>query len=348
MRLTFAPACLPLMRGGLPHSNAQTAMGLVLTATPEVPSWPALAQRTFREGPVAQAAAGLPGLVLDTEHERVLIDRAVAEKGLDRIGLAYLRGETGSGALPTDHAAGLGELLRQMSHGLRVRGLKGDMLGPLSLSLMLTDEQERPLAYDPMLRETIVQHLALRMGWMFEQLSTYSQNVIVCLDEPFLDALSSPFSPLDWEEGSELLGRVLADAPGCRALSIRGAPNWEAVLSVAVELVLFDAYEHSAALIQAAPVVARYLEQGGMLGWGIVPNDPTALSEERAETLAQRFERTVDYLAAAGAMNPAQISNAAFITTSGSLAQLSVESAEQALKLCANVARLVREIYPPE
>ncbi|WP_129628350.1 hypothetical protein [Candidatus Oscillochloris fontis] len=343
MPLAFAPTCLPLLRGGLPHANAQDALALVAATTPDIPAWPALYGRSFRERPLAQAAAGFPGVTIDPAYERISVDHAAAEIGLDRLGLAYLRAEPGSGALPTDYAAGLGELLRLLGHGHQARALKGEAIGPVSLALQLTDEDDRPLAYDQPLRESLLHHLALRVAWYYEQLSTYVNHVIICLDEPFLDALDLPLCPLARDEGIEMLARLLADMPGCRGLAVNGEVDWAELLNLPVDLVLFDAYEHGAGLIHAASTVANFIERGGLLGWGIVPTDPTALIHEQADLLAHRFDRTVDYLAAASGLDRRRILDAALITSNQSLATLSVDAAQQALQLCATTAHVLRE-----
>ncbi|MEI6778402.1 MAG: hypothetical protein WCK70_16010 [Chloroflexales bacterium] len=342
MRLAFAPACLPILRGGLPHATAHDALALVASVTPDLPAWPAVPERSFRETALAQAAAGFPGLTIDPEYERVSVDHAAAEIGLDRLGLAYLRGEPGEGVLPADHAAGLGELLRLMGHGLRARALKGEVLGPVSLALQLTDESDRPLAYDPTLREALLHHLSLRIAWHYEQLSAHTDNVIICLDEPSLDALNLPFCPIERDEGMGMIARILADMPGCRGLGLGGNVDWAAVLALPVDLVLLDAYEHGAALIRDAEVVARFLDRGGVLGWGIVPVDPSALAQEHADLLAQRLDRAVDYLSASSGLDQGRILNASLITSNDSLANLSVEAAEQALRMCAAVSRRLR------
>ncbi|MEI8306541.1 MAG: hypothetical protein WCF99_05690 [Chloroflexales bacterium] len=342
MLLGFAPACLPVLRGGLPHASAYDALALVVAVMPDLLAWPALPERSFRETALAQTAAGFPGLTIDPEYERASVDHAAAEIGLDRLGLAYLRGEPGAGALPADHAAGLGELLRLTGHGHRARALKGEVLGPVSLALQLTDEDDRPLAYDPALREALLHHLSLRVAWHYEQLSASTDNVIICLDEPSFDAMSLPFCPIDKDEGMGMIARVLADMPGCRGLSLGGSVDWAAVLALPVDLVLLDAYEHGAALIRAAEAVARFLDRGGILGWGIVPADPSTLAQEHADLLTQRLDRAVDYLSASSGVDQGRILNASLITSNDGLANLSVESAEQALHMCAAVSRRLR------
>src|SRR5690606_9185585 len=118
-----------------------------------------LAQRGPREAPLALGAAGFPGLSLDLERERARVDREAAERSIARVGLAYLRDERSAGAPPSEHIGAMVEQLRQAEQS-RPRVVKAELIGPVSLALQLTDEQEQPLAYDPPLREALVQHVA--------------------------------------------------------------------------------------------------------------------------------------------------------------------------------------------
>ncbi|NNJ08811.1 hypothetical protein EKD04_000540 [Chloroflexales bacterium ZM16-3] len=345
MPLAFAPACRPVLRGGLPHATAHDAVALVATVTPDIPAWPAVPERSFRETPMAQAAAGFPGLTIDPAYERISVNHAAAEIGLDHLGLAYLRSEPGAGALPADHAAGLGELLRLVGHGHRALALKGEVRGPVSLSLQLTDEDDRPLAYDPALREALLHHLSLRVAWHYEQLSTYTDSVIFCLDEPFLDALSLPLCPIDRDEGIDMIDRLLDTMSGCRGICVGPGVDWEALLMTSVDLVMFDAYDHMAELTQSAGLVSQFFDRGGFLGWGVVPVDPGALALERADALVQRIERAAEQIASAGDVSRQSILEASLITSSGDLASLPVDVAEGTLGMCAAVSQLLREAH---
>ncbi len=329
-----------MLRGGLPHDSPQKALELIFAATPALPAWPISPQRSGRDPAVLQAAAGFPGLLFETE--RIAVDREVAEQGLDRLGLAYLRDERSIGALAADQTASLADLLRQ-AESRKPQALKAELLGPISLSLMLVDGQEQPLAYEPALREGLLHHLALRLGWLHEQLSVHGGAVLICIDEPFLNGLDLPFGPLDHDESFELLGRFLSTLPGSIGLCIDTTPVWAELLVLPVDLVLFNAYEHSADLVQAAAAVAGYLDRGGCLGWGIVPIEPAALAHERVETLVRRFTSAVEYLAAAADMAPQRIYEAALISTSASPTTLQADQAEAALHLCAAVAHAVRK-----
>lgn len=329
-----------MLRGGLPHEQTSAALALLFATTPALPTWPLLPNRSGRDPALVRAASGFPGLTADAE--RVLVDRTLAEAQLDRLGLAYLRDERTYAALPADLTTSLGDLLR-FAEGRPYQALSAELLGPVSLSLLLVDHHERPLAYEPALREAILHHLALRLGWLHEQLSSAGRAVVICIAEPLLAGLDLPFGPLDHTESLLLLSRLLSALPGSVGLCVDTTPHWAELLALPIDLLLFNAYDHSADLLQAAASVAGFLDRGGCLGWGIVPADAVTLTQERIETLAQRLISAVEFLATTSGITTQRIYDAMIISTSASLAALSIQQAEHALQLCAAVAHYVRE-----
>ncbi|MBP1466912.1 hypothetical protein EYB53_014450 [Candidatus Chloroploca sp. M-50] len=328
------PGCLPVPRVGVPVHASVTVQGRLA----------ALAQRNRPEQPFALAMAGFPGGTLELKQARAVIDHQAAEATLARLALAYLNHEETGAVPPPEQTRAIAEALRQFEQ-IGVTCARLELTGPVSLALQVVDDHERPLAYDLPLREALCQHTILRANWYFNQLKGVPGLPMVCFDEPFLDALSSPLCPLDWEAGTDMLMRTLGELPPTRALCVAGVPNWAAVLALPAEVVFFDAYEHSAGLIQAASAVAGYLDRGGMLGWGIVPHDEHALGHENAATLVQRFESTVAYLSAAGGINANKIYASAFISTSGRLCHLPSDRAAYAAQLCAEVASKLRSVH---
>jgi len=69
---TFEPCCLATTIGSLPHTDVALGTRLVLESTPEIPSWVQFPRRVFYENMMIQFTEGMPGLVEDTDGERVL------------------------------------------------------------------------------------------------------------------------------------------------------------------------------------------------------------------------------------------------------------------------------------
>jgi hypothetical protein len=344
MSLPFEPACLPLLLGSLPHRSPAQALEVSRRYAGALLAWPQLLARGFREQSFVQSAIGFPGLVLDAARGRMFVDRAVAERGLDRLALAYLNDDFEFAALAPEDAIGIEELLRQ-GEGLRgARALKGQLVGPISLAAHLTDDRQRPLIYDEMFLEAICQHLRLRAAWQEARLGERANATIVCLDEPFLEGLGMPFMPLDWPAARDKIDEVLGGIGGCKALFAGGAVDWREVFKTSVELIIADVCEHGGALAAADDALIAFLERDGIVGLGMVPTDEEALRRASAEALIGRLTVLLDALEQAG-IPTERLLRQAVVAPTDRLGALDVALAERALQLVAEVSRMLRAKY---
>ncbi len=344
MSLPFEPACLPLLLGSLPHRNAVQALDVSRRYAGALLAWPQLPERSFREQSFVQSAAGFPGLICDAAQARMYVDRAAAERGLDRLALAYLEDDPDYAQLSAEDAAGLDELLRQGENLRDARALKGQLVGPISLAAHLTDERQRPLIHDEMLLAALAQHLRLRAAWQEARLSELSDTTIICLDEPFLEIVGLPFMPLDWQTARDQIDEALGGVNGCKALFAGGAVNWSEVLQTSVELIIADVYEHGHALVAAADALMAFLERQGVVGLGLIPADEEALPRVTAEGLIERLDALFGDLERAGV--PAdRLVRQAVVSPVDMLNRLSVTTAERALQLVAEVSADMRARY---
>jgi hypothetical protein len=241
-----------------------------------------------------------------------------------------------------------------VGHEHTYHALASQVIGPVSLSMQLTDEQNRPLMHDPMLREALAQHLSLRVNWLTERLSSLANDTIICLDEPLLPALSLPFCPIGWDIGIELLEQVFDGTTGCRGIILGEfgarqrdhdlATSWAYLMETSVELIALDVYNYSNLLLSAVSVLPDFLDRDGVIVWGLVPADSAAFAHETTDTLVERFEKLLGQLTASG-LPRKQVLSASLISTNDHLHHLAPASAEQALQCCVDISSRLRAIY---
>ncbi|WP_298814573.1 hypothetical protein [Chloroflexus sp.] len=342
---SFRPACQPLLRGGLPHTNPATAARLIYQYLPQTPAWPLPAQRTLAETPFALAAQGLPGFQIDLERDRLTVERATLERDAARVGLAYLRGDTQIAALTGPVVSALTELLRRFNteehHPML---LKHETIGPVSLSLALTDDHDRPLAYEAEWREVLLDLCSLRVAWQHQQVQGYATHRLAMIDEPFLDALATPICPLTWDDGLELLTRLFETLPEQCGLFLSGTVQWESILKLPVSVIGFHLTEHLQPLLAVAASLREFLAADGCLVWGVTPVETHLLAQTTAADLRNEVLAAMQQMAIATGVELAVIQQQSFISFTGSLIYLNPTQAEQALQLCAETAQSVRQI----
>lgn len=328
--------------GSLPHTDPDRAVRLVLSEFRDVPCWPQLPRRSFLENMYAQYASGMPGAVLD--GERLFVEggdgvMAEAEAFYER----FLSEDVASFAIPAERAEGLHRLL-EIAEG-PYAAVKGQVTGPVSFGLMITDRRKKPVFYDPVGRDLLVKHLLRVAQWQVAALSRLSPNVILVLDEPYLASVGSAILSLGREEVIGCLDEIFDGLPGTMCgVHCCANTDWALVLSSKARYLSFDAYEYADSLLLYPEEVTAFLLRGGKLAFGIVPTSAEGIRRETAESLVERMESILRKFESRGISREAVI-RSAFLTPACGLGTLSEVEAEHAVRLDGNLSSLLRRRY---
>lgn len=325
--------------GSLPHRDADEAVRLVLSEFPEIPFWPQLPRRSPLESMYVQYAAGLPGAELS--GDRIFVaggDRMIAEA--EAFYERFLGEDPLSFAIPAERAAGLHRLLEL--GGGPFPAVKGQVTGPVSFGLMVTDREKRPLFYDPVGRDVLVKHLTRVAQWQAAQLSRLSRKVILVIDEPYLASVGSAVLSLSRDEVIAALDEIVDGLPGVLCgVHCCANTDWGLVLSTRLGCLSFDAYEYASSLLLYPEALSAFLSRGGTLAFGIVPTDPDRIAAETAESLAARMEGILRDFEGRGISRDAVV-RSSLVTPACGLGTLSPAEAAAAARLTSGLSRLLR------
>ncbi|HXZ29814.1 MAG TPA: methionine synthase, partial [Dehalococcoidia bacterium] len=175
-------------------------------------------------------------------------------------------------------------------------------------------------------------------------LKKISPNPIIFLDEPYLVSLGSVFTPIPEKKVPVLLEEVLGGIKGTKGLHCCGNTNWSVILGTTIDILSFDAYNYASSLSTHSGKVRSFLERGGSIAWGIVPNEEEALARESMPGLRDRLEEAVAPFTRDG-VKFKQIIAQGLITPSCGLDGLSPEAANHALELTAKLSSDLRRRY---
>ena len=337
------PAMFPATGvGSLPHRDPAKAVAAVLGRFREVPYWPQLPRRTFLESMYVQFASGLPAAAIDGEKLYVEGgDRMMnaAEAFYER----FLSEEPGPFSIPAERAAGLDALLAAGCGPCLA--VKGQVTGPVSFGLTVTDRDKKPIFYDPVGRDVLVKHLLRVAQWQVGALSRLCRNVILVLDEPYLASVGSALLSLARDEVVAALNEIFNGLPGALCgVHCCANTDWGLVLSTNVRYLSFDAYDYADALMLYSEEVKGFLGRGGKIAFGIVPTTAEGIGRETPETLAARMEAILARFEGRGIPRDA-LARAAFVTPACGLGTLSEEEAERAIDLTAALSALLRNRF---
>ncbi len=337
----FEPRGLPTAIGSMPQTDPDEACSLVLAHLGDIPPWPSLPKRSFLENMYVQFSEGFPGVVIKGEH--IYVDRSCdLNDALAQLYAAYLEDKVARYALRPNYAAGLHAFLAK-DLGSPV-AVKGQVTGPISWGLAVTDQDRRPVLYDDILADALAKHLRLKATWQERMLRKLCPNTIIFIDEPYLSSFGSAFVSVSRQQVVTLLEEVLQGIRGLSGVHCCGNTDWSVLLETSVDILHLDAYNYGWSINLYPAEVKAFLQRGGIIAWGIVPAEEDALATETVESLIPRLEEALSALAKKG-IDFALLKERCLIAPSCGLAPLSPEAAIKALQLTAEVSKQLGSKY---
>ncbi|HZK48537.1 MAG TPA: hypothetical protein VFD74_02925, partial [Thermoleophilia bacterium] len=336
----------------VPHTDPQVAIDLVMRSTPEIPAWPQLPRRDFRENMFIQFTEGFPGLRIDEDRERAYV--------LDELPIDELTGffEALESNDPTrfpispEYAAALPLLERALSD-TRPPFVKGQVTGPVSFGLGLPREDRRALLYDDTMRDAAVHLIVMKARWQLGLLAAWApwSTPLIMVDEPSLTQMGSAFVSIPEELAFPALERCLLALPCLAGIHVCGGTDWSRLASLPVDVLNFDAADHLEAFLAHGEAVGAFLRDGELLAWGMVPNDDRARGLTAADTGA-RVIRGAEALvtadtpgaraAGAATLSVDAILEASFVSPACGTGTLPPELAERCFELTAQTSAWLR------
>ena len=332
--------CLPTMIGSLPHTDAAAACRLVARYLTDIPAWPQLPKRSFKENMLAQFSQGLPGAAF--EGEGISISSQDNEEALAELYAASIENRTDDYALTPEHAAGFFCFVK--TEGLQPLAVKGQLTGPVTLGLGLVDLSRRAIIYDETLADAAARLLRLKAAWQEKALRKLSNRTIIFLDEPAMASYGSSYVSLSKERILSLLGEVLGGLKGIKGIHCCGNTEWSLILETSTDVLSFDAYNYATSLPLYPEAVRGFLAREGTIAWGIVPSEEKPLAEETVASLKDRLEEAIAPFTHQG-IEFKYLLRRSLLTPSCGLGMLSEDAAEQALKLTAELSIKMRKSY---
>jgi len=356
----FEPCCLTTTIGSLPHIDVAHGTGLMFESTPEIPSWIQFPKRILYENMMIQFTEGMPALVQD--GDRVYFSTIVADfvEQLTDFYERYLAATEDknydaleSFRLSPQYAAGFSEFMSRLPE--RVASgetimLKGHVTGPFTLGVNLLDQDDRCAYYDDQLRDIIIKTVALKAMWQIARLSTFNLPVMIFLDEPSLLGFGKQtFLTISREDVigdiNEVAGAIHTQG-GLAGVHCEANTDWSLLMETDLEILDFDAYDHLQAITLYPGELAKFLERGGCLGWGIVPTlDREAAATETVSSLLLRFEEGIDHLVSKGFDRELLLRRALITPSCGAGGVLTEPLAERVLNLLCQLSTMLRNRY---
>jgi len=334
--------CLPTIIGSMPHTDPQAACSDITHYLKDIPAWPQLPKRSFLENMCVQFSQGFPGVVV--EENRIYIDRSQdLDKPLEELYAAYLGDNADKYPISPKCAAGLYSFLNL--ENLSPVAVKGQITGPVTWGLTVTDENRRSIIYDDVLGDAVAKLLRLKASWQEKKLSRMTKNTIIFVDEPYMAAFGSVGLLLSKERVISLLEEVFGGISRLKGVHCCGNTDWSVLLGTSADIISYDAYNYAQSLSLYPAEVKKFLDRGGVIAWGVVPNDEQSLAKESVASLNDRLEEAMAPFTRKGIRFKPLIEQGLLTPSCGLGAMATEEAASRVLELLAGLSTRIRKRY---
>ena len=342
-----------MLIGSLPLEDHPAASRLIMDHTPAIPLWAQLPVFT-EEGMVPQFLPGMPGVA--NRDGKTFIDTTAP--AFDGELLAFFEEYMAANEAPDQLAGSRFALTEATGRGVRTlldtlsrlettpMAIKGQVTGPITFCTGVKDQDGRAIFYNETLRDAAVKHLALNARWQIRTLSGPGCPVIIFIDEPALAGFgSSEMISVSKEEIlaclKEVVDAIHSDG-GLAGIHVCANTDWSLVLESGADIINFDAYAYFDRFILYGSQIKRFLSDGGLLAWGIVPTlKPEEIQRETVDSLHAGWTDRFRQVEALG-VSPETIYRQSLITPSCGLGALSLDLARRVLTLTRDLSDTIR------
>jgi hypothetical protein len=278
--IAFEARCGTTAMGIMPHRDVGRALELALGL--DIPFWPQLPKVSLYEDMYIQTSQNFPGIAIDFDKGRLNFNTARFEQELD--GYFGKMDAPETFALTAQYSAVFHKFLSRELQGYKA--IRGQVTGPVSFGFKVLDESLKPIIYNDEARAILFDFIQKKANIQYMELKERNPDAFVWLDEPGLGYVFSGLSGYNEQQAKEDYHSFVAGLEGPKGLHLCAEVNLPYLLELGVEILSFDSYQIGFMPKEYAGSVSEFIREGGVISWGIVPTESTALARHTPKTLA--------------------------------------------------------------
>ena len=338
-RLGFTSELATTAMGIMPHEDVDSALELAFSM--DIPFWPQLPRLSYYEDMYVQAMEHFPGVVIDEGNQRIYVD---TEKFMDAIP-AYLEHEDDPERFKLSPQFSL-VYRRFLDLDLSAyRSVRGQLISPVSLSLKIYDENGKPIAYNDEIRSLAFSFIQKKVNVQARELRQKNERAFVWVDDPGLEFIFNALCGYDNLKAKDELTGFFEGIDGPRGIHLCGNPDWDFLFSLPVEIVSFNAFAFGETAA-TYDTVRRFIKNGNIISWGIVPTYYDEFEKEDVLSLARRLEGIWSLLEAKGVDRTLIAQNSMLAPATCNLLNIDkTRTVENAFMLLRELAIYLKEKY---
>ena len=268
----------------MPHKDAVAALEAALSL--DIPFWPQLPRLSYYEDMYVQASEHFPGIILDIQNQTLAFS---TDKFIVEIEEALSRFDD---PVYFDISEQYSDVYHRFLN-LDLSGrpaIRGQLEGPISFGMNVLDQDKRPILFDDTVRPFMYEFMAKRINVQLERLKKLNPNAFMFIDEPGLQFLFSALSGYDSSAARDDVAEFLSMIERPKGIHLCGNPDWDFLLNQDMDILSLDVYLNGEIFSRYAKSIKKFLENGGVIVWGIVPTNFEPFEAESHNSLICQLE----------------------------------------------------------
>lgn len=324
----------------MPHTDPDRALEVALSM--DVPFWPQLPNYDYHEDMYVQAAEHFPGILLDMKGRtlRFSVDKFIMELE-DTLG--HFDDPSYFDISPSYSVVYHRFLSMDFSDRPAIRG---QLEGPISFGFNILDQDERPILFDDTVRSFMLEFMTKRINVQLDRLKALNPNAFMFVDEPGLQFLFSAMAGYGDHKAKEDLNLFFSMIERPRGIHLCGNPDWDFLLGLNLDVLSLDIYTNAEIFSLYAPSIKRFLENDGVIVWGIVPTGFETFEKEGIDSLSSQLENVWRILSEKGIDMDRMLEKSMLSPATCCLVNPDKEkTVEKAFSLVQKLSEILREKY---
>lgn len=344
--MKLASRCIPL--GSLPYESSDAATRLLVKFNEKLPFLAFLPKVSDTENIVHRTLENIPGIRIRGLDIKLKTGTNSYEQGLAKLDKAFNSPEPAN-LEPFKINSAYMEKFIPMIKKFKAPNAVINLLGPFTISQMLTQTAEEQMLIDKSYRKLFIQAVCVKALWAINKIKEACPDTtpLVILEEPLfgqLGDLKRENEEITVELVTALLSKVvekLKEAGADVGIQCLDKCDWQIPINSGVDLISFDAYNNPNNLCIIPEQITEFISRGGKINWGIVPvSDESIIKSVNIDILSRRFFSTLEGLILEGVPEKF-VYNSAFVSIQGDTINLPIIFAEKAIILANQLAKKI-------
>lgn len=276
--------CLHL--GIMPHKNINAVVDIVVKHFPKFPFWAQMPNYSSSEGHFQQFVSGIPGVKTDVLKKKCYLDTK-----------SYLYQTRSKEILKDYEDLSLTTLSSYRPNSvffdyfLRILDeqkpeyAKGQIIGPLSIGLLLADESGFPVIDNRKAMDIIIKSVSLQIISQICEMKSVCPSITpyIFVEEPEINKAYSEENACRTKKRIVAilkgLAKVIKDNGAIPVFHSNACLDWTVPINAGFEVLSFNAETQFVTLLNQNIKMDKFLMSGGCIAWNVLPSNPDEIKQ---------------------------------------------------------------------